>query len=165
MKRRQPVASALASRAPPLERVEMVIVNRAAELARVAARLDDLAARLGVPADAVADMNVALDEVLTNVLSHAYVDAGTHEIRIALAVYRDALEAEVEDDGRPFDPLTVAPPERRSPLAAREAGGLGIHFIRNLMSQVTYRRIGDRNRLVLTKALAGGHGTASDRTG
>jgi serine/threonine-protein kinase RsbW/sigma-B regulation protein RsbU (phosphoserine phosphatase) len=144
----------VASRARPLERVEMVIANRVEELARVAARLDDLAARRGLPHDAVVDMNVALDEVLKNVLSHAYDDAGAHEIRIGLAVYAGALEAEVEDDGRPFDPLTVAPPDRRAPLAARKVGGLGIHLMRNLMSDVAYRRVGERNRLVLIKALA-----------
>jgi serine/threonine-protein kinase RsbW/sigma-B regulation protein RsbU (phosphoserine phosphatase) len=154
MSLRGPGASTVASRARPLERVEMVIANRVEELARVAARLDDLAARRGLPHDAVVDMNVALDEVLKNVLSHAYDDAGAHEIRIALAVYAGALEAEVEDDGRPFDPLTVAPPDRSAPLAARKVGGLGIHLMRNLMSDVAYRRVGERNRLVLIKALA-----------
>ena len=149
---------------PPLERVEVMIASRPEELARVTARLDDLAARRGLPPDAVADMSVALDEVLANVLSHAYDDAGAHEIRIALAVYPDALRAEIEDDGRPFDPLTVAAPDRATPLAERGVGGLGIHFVRSLMSEVAYRRIGDRNRLVLTKALVAGHGRGDDRT-
>ena len=110
-------------------------------------------------------MNVALDEVLTNVLSHAYDDAGAHEIRIVLAVYPGALQAEVEDDGRPFDPLTVAPPDRTAPLAERNVGGLGIHFVRNLLSDVAYQRIGDRNRLVLTKTLIAGPGTGNDDIG
>lgn len=158
-------ARAMATRGPARERTEMVIANRPEELARVAAQLDDLGVRLGLPRDAVADMNVSLDEVLTNVLSHAYDDAGVHEIRIALAVYPDALEAEVEDDGRPFDPLTVAPPDRGAPLAERKVGGLGIHFMRNLLSGLAYQRIGNRNRLVLTKALVAGPGTGNDGTG
>ena len=155
----------MATRGPPLERIEMVIVSRPEELARVTARLDDLAARRGLPPDAVADMNVALDEVLTNVLSHAYEDAGTHEVRIALAVYPDALEAEVEDDGRPFDPLTVASPDRTAPLAERQLGGLGIHFVRNLLSGLAYQRVGDRNRLVLTKALIASPGAGDEGSG
>jgi anti-sigma regulatory factor (Ser/Thr protein kinase) len=155
----------MATRNPPLERIEMVIASRPEELARVTARLDDLAARLRLPRDAVADMNVALDEVLTNVLSHAYDDAGAHEIRIALAVYPGALQAEVEDDGRPFDPLTIAPPDRTAPLAERKVGGLGIHFVRNLLSELAYQRIGDRNRLVLTKVLVANPGTGNDGAG
>jgi len=155
----------MAGRDPPLERIEMVIANRPEELARVTARLDDLAARRGLPPDAVADMNVALDEVLTNIFSHAYDDARAHEIRVALAVYPGAVQAEVEDDGRPFDPLTAAPPDRTAPLAEREIGGLGIHFVRSLLSDVAYQRIGDRNRLVLTKALVAGHGTGEGGSG
>jgi anti-sigma regulatory factor (Ser/Thr protein kinase) len=149
----------MAGRGPPLERIEMVIGNRVEELARVAAPLDDLGTRRGLPRDAVADMHVALDEVLTNVLSHAYDDAGTHDIRIVLAVYPDALQAEIEDDGRPFDPLTVAPPDRAAPLGERKLGGLGIHFVRNLLNGLAYQRIGDRNRLVLTKSLVAGPAT------
>lgn len=152
MKRRGPGASAAAARPAALERLELVIANRVEELTRVATQLDDLAARHGLPGDAVADMHVALDEVLANVLSHAYDDAATHEIRVALVVYPGALEAEVEDDGRAFDPLTVPAPDRSSPLAEREVGGLGIHFVRNLLSGLAYSRVGDRNRLVLTKA-------------
>ena len=155
----------MAGRGPPLERIEIVIANRPEELARVAARLDDLAARRGLPPDAVADMNVALDEILANVLGHAYDDAGAHEIRIVLAVYPGALEAEVEDDGRPFDPLTVAPPDRTAPLAEREVGGFGIHFVRSLLSGLAYQRVGDRNRLVLTKALIAGPGAGNEGSG
>jgi len=156
MKRRETGASAVAGGAAPLERVELAIANRAEELARVAAQLDDLAARCGLPGGAVADMHVALDEILANILSHAYDDGAAHEIRIAFAVYPGALRAEVEDDGRPFDPLAAAPPDRTAPLAEREVGGLGIHFVRSLMSEVAYSRVGDRNRLVLTRALAAG---------
>jgi anti-sigma regulatory factor (Ser/Thr protein kinase) len=156
MKRCEPAASVVASRAVPHERLELVIGNRPEELARVAARLDDLAARRGLPVDAVADMHVALEEILANVLSHAYDDEAAHEIRVSFGVYADALEAAVEDDGRPFDPLTIPPPDLSSPLAEREVGGLGIHLVRKLMSEVTYRRIGDRNRLVLTKAFGAG---------
>jgi serine/threonine-protein kinase RsbW len=155
----------MATTAPPLERIEMVIANRVEELARVTARLDDLGMRRGLPRDTVADLHVALDEVLTNVLSHAYDDPGAHEIRIVLAVYPGALQAEIEDDGRPFDPLTVAPPDRAAPLGERKLGGLGIHFVRNLLSNLAYQRIGARNRLVLTKSLVAGPATGKDDIG
>jgi serine/threonine-protein kinase RsbW len=145
----------MATSSPPLERIEMVIANRVEELARVAECLDDLGARRGLAGDAVADMNVALDEVLTNVLSHAYDDASPHDIRIVLAVYPGALQAEVEDDGRPFDPRTVPPPDRTAALAERKVGGLGIHFVRSLMSEFAYQRVDGRNRLVLTRTLVG----------
>jgi anti-sigma regulatory factor (Ser/Thr protein kinase) len=133
---------------------ELVIRNHRDELGRVAHALDALGARHRLPPDVVADMHVALDEVLANIIAHAYADREAHEIRVALEVSPQALEAIVEDDGRPFDPLTAAAPDRSAALRSRPVGGLGIHFVRNLMTGVAYSRVGDRNRIVLTKSLS-----------
>ena len=132
---------------------ELVIRNHRDELGRVTRALDGLAARHRLPPDVVADMHVALDEVLANIIAHAYADREAHEIRVALEVSPQALEASVEDDGKAFDPLTVAAPDRSAALRSRRVGGLGIHFVRNLMTGVAYSRVGDRNRIVLTKSL------------
>ncbi|NJN39733.1 MAG: ATP-binding protein [Gammaproteobacteria bacterium] len=61
----------------------------------------------------------------------------------------------MEDDGRPFDPLSVAPANRSGSLRDRRAGGLGVHFVRSLLSKVEYARVGDRNRLTLKRNLSG----------
>jgi serine/threonine-protein kinase RsbW len=57
----------------------------------------------------------------------------------------------VEDDGKPFDPLAAPAPDLTS--AQRELGGVGLHFVRNLMDEVTYTRRDGINRLRLTKRL------------
>lgn len=121
-----------------------------AEIARV---VDNLAAAHGLPLAAVADMQVALDEVLTNIASYAHPDGATHDIHVRLTVSPESLEAEVEDDGRPFDPLTIPSPDLQASLKERKVGGLGIHFVRRLMSEVRYARVDGRNRLVLRKRL------------
>jgi serine/threonine-protein kinase RsbW len=61
---------------------------------------------------------------------------------------------EVEDDGRPFDPLLVPPPDLTLPLERRPIGGLGIHLIRSLMDEVAYARHDGRNVLKMAKRLA-----------
>ena len=145
--------------APGRDRIEIVVAARPDEVAKVAAALDTLAARCGLPADAVADMQVALDEILANAVTHGASAGGAREVRVAVTVRPDALEAEVADDGAPFDPLTAAEPDRESPLEHRRIGGLGIHFVRSLMSELRYRRVGRRNVLVLRKLLHGGPGS------
>lgn len=135
---------------------EAGIENRIDHLPRVARLVDDLAAANHLPRDVTIDMQVALDEILTNVISHGYTDDQPHEIRVRVTVKPDALEAVVEDDARPFDPLTVPPPDRSIPFRKRAVGGLGIHFVRSLMTEVTYTRVDNRNRLVLKKRLTGG---------
>jgi anti-sigma regulatory factor (Ser/Thr protein kinase) len=75
------------------------------------------------------------------------------EIVVRLRRRRREVVAEVEDDGRPFDPLQAPPPDLSAPLAERRVGGLGLHFVRNLMDQVSYARVGTRNILKMLKNL------------
>jgi len=132
---------------------ETSIRNRRDDLARVTRIVDELAASHHLTAGVVADVNVALDEVLTNIITYGYDDDRVHEIRIRLTVDDDAIEAEVLDDGRPFDPTAISGPDRSTSLRERRVGGLGMHLVKNLMSEVVYSRSGDRNRLVLKRRL------------
>jgi serine/threonine-protein kinase RsbW len=132
---------------------EITILNQGGELARVAGLLDRLGAEHHLAPEVLADMQVALDEVLKNLVDYAYSDDMAHEILLRFQVSDSMLEAVIEDDGVPFDPLTSPTPNLRMPLRERRVGGLGLHFVRNLMSEVTYDRVGNRNRLVLRKRL------------
>jgi serine/threonine-protein kinase RsbW len=122
-------------------------------IARVQALLADLAEKQSLPPDSVTDMQVALDEILSNTLRNGFDDGLPHRIDVALSVNSHLLTAEIEDDCAPFDPLAVPAPDLRGSLQDRSVGGLGIHFVRTLMSDVTYARVGKRNRLVLKKIL------------
>jgi anti-sigma regulatory factor (Ser/Thr protein kinase) len=123
------------------------------DVARVPATLDALARAHRLNADVVADMQVALDEIVSNILKNGFADGMPHRVDIALSVDPDRLTAEVEDDCAPFDPLAVPPPDISSALKDRPIGGLGVHFVRHLMTNVSYTRVGARNRLVLSKSL------------
>ena len=135
--------------------VERTISNDAEGVRQIALLIDELGVARQLPAGAVTDMQVALDEVLTNIVNYGYSDGRAHDIRVRLTVTADALEAEVEDDGRPFDPLSIPPPDLGAPLRERAVGGLGIYFARHLMSEVRYTLVDNRNHLVLRKLLAG----------
>ena len=133
--------------------LETTIVNRLSEVARVAELIDRFGAEHHLARGVLADIQVALDEVLTNIINYAYADNAEHEIRICFEVLGNMLEAVIEDDGMPFDPLASPAPDVSAPLHERRVGGVGLHFVRNLMSEVTYDRVGNRNRLVLKKQL------------
>ena len=97
-------------------------------------------------------MNVSLDEIVNNIISYGYGDAGHHEIVVRVALRHGNVEAIVEDDGRPFDPLAAPAPDLTS--KERDPGGVGLHFVRNLMDEMTYTRSDGINRLRLVKRLA-----------
>ena len=127
------------------------VKNRLAELERVSHIVEEFGARHGVPAKAVFEINLALDEILTNVISYAYDDGQDHTIAVRLALADDALTVEVEDDGRPFNPLDLPPADVTQPVEDRRVGGLGVHLVRQVMSGLEYCRQQGKNILVMTK--------------
>jgi hypothetical protein len=59
----------------------------------------------------------------------------------------------VTDDGRPFNPLELTPPDTNLPVEDRPIGGLGIHLLRKLSDRMEYARIEGKNRLTLWEAI------------
>ena len=131
----------------------VVIQNRAADLDAVDAMLDRLAERERLPSDTMSPIRIVCDEVLANVIAHGFPDEAEHEIEVSIGVAEQWLVVTVSDDGIPFDPLAVAPPDTTQPLEQRSIGGLGIHLVRHLVDEVTYERRGDRNVLTLVKSV------------
>jgi serine/threonine-protein kinase RsbW len=134
--------------------IELRLANDLAALAEVAERVERFGAEQGLPASVVNALNVALDEALSNTIAYGYAARARGEIAVRLRREPHAVLVEIEDDGRAFDPLNVAPPNLGLPLAERPIGGLGVHLIRNLMDAVSYARVGDRNVLKLAKNIA-----------
>jgi anti-sigma regulatory factor (Ser/Thr protein kinase) len=129
----------------------MTIANRLSEVARLATAIETFGAAHGLHDDVVFAFNLALDEVLTNTISYGYDGVGERDIRVRLGVRAGVVQAQVEDDGRPFNPLNVPPPDLDAPLEDRPIGGLGLHIVRSLMDDVEYRHDGARNILTLRK--------------
>jgi serine/threonine-protein kinase RsbW len=132
---------------------ELRLANDLAGLAELAERVERFGAEQRLPAKVVNALNVVLDEAVSNAVNHGY-DAGVRgEIAVRLSNRPGSVLVEVEDDGRPFDPLQAPPPDLTLPLEQRPIGGLGIHLIRNLMDEVSYARVEGRNVLKMAKHL------------
>ena len=134
--------------------VELRFANDLAGLAQLAERVQGFGAAQRLPASLVNAINVVLDEAVSNAINHGYAPGVRGEIAVRLRCATDRVAVEVEDDGRPFDPLQAPPPDLSLPLDRRPVGGLGIHLIRNLMDEVSYARVGGRNVLKMVKRLS-----------
>jgi len=86
-------------------------------------------------------------------MTYGFANGGEHEISIRLAPAADALEIEVADEARAFNPLELPEADTSSALEERAVGGLGIHLVRRLMDTLEYQRAGGKNTLVLRKNL------------
>ena len=119
------------------------------ELSHVIAAVEDMAERENWPPELVFRVQLAIEEVVLNVMDYGY-DDGIHEFEVIITSEADFLTIEVVDGGRPFDPLHDATiPDLEASVEERKVGGLGIHLVRTMMDQVNYRREQGRNHLTL----------------
>ena len=101
----------------------------------------------GVDAQAVYRINLALEEMITNIIKHGYDDYDSHEINVSIEILENEITGVIEDDGHEFNPLKLEKKPGAASLAEHKIGGLGIHLIRELLDQIAYRRENGKNIL------------------
>lgn len=144
-----------------IERHVTTFENTLTEVPRLLAEVERFGSAVGASREVIFNLSLGLDEIFTNVVSYGYGDSFRHEINLILEYDGQAITARLDDDGKPFDPLALAPPpDIDSSIEDRAIGGLGIHLVRNLMDEVHYNREGRRNQMTLVKRL-----TSEDETG
>jgi anti-sigma regulatory factor (Ser/Thr protein kinase) len=93
-------------------------------------------------------LELVLEEIFLNVVSHAYGEGGTGTAEVSYSAPEPgALEVQVVDYGPPFNPLEEADPDLNLTLAERPIGGLGLFLIKAISASVSYSRVGDSNVL------------------
>lgn len=109
--------------------------------------IEELGERERWPPDFLFRMNLVLEEMTLNVMTHGRA-AGASELEVVVACEADTVTIEISDDGPLFDPLQDAPvPDTDAALDDRPVGGLGVHLVREMMDEVSYRYEDGRNRL------------------
>jgi serine/threonine-protein kinase RsbW len=107
--------------------------------------------KLGFDGKEMNRIQLASEEVLMNVISHAYPDS-SGDVEITYHIRDDkSLVIEVVDWGISFDPLSAPEPDIEASVEDRVIGGLGIYMMRNIMDEAHYERVGNRNILTLVK--------------
>ena len=107
-----------------------------------------------VPRKVMLEMDVALDEILSNIAFYAYGD-GTGDMTVEASMKDDGktLRLVFSDNGIPFDPLKKEDPDITISAEERKIGGLGIFMVKKTMDHMSYERKGDSNILVIEKIL------------
>ena len=131
--------------------MSVTLVNDRSEVERLSRLVDAFGVAEGLQPDAIFSVNLALDEVVTNIIRYAHDDGRQHPIVVRLTLEPGVLTAEVEDDGRAFNPLEAPAPDLHASIEDRPIGGLGIHLVRSVMTSVEYRREDGRNLLTMKK--------------
>jgi anti-sigma regulatory factor (Ser/Thr protein kinase) len=142
---------------PESSELLLELKNDVAELDRLAEAVDEFCGARGLPPKVAFNLNLVLEEVVVNVINYAFPEGGSAEpIKVRVALEQTAggmsrVVAEVRDTGTAFDPLLGGPPDFELDLEKRPVGGLGVHFLKTLMDEVSYRRTERHNCLWFAK--------------
>jgi anti-anti-sigma factor len=135
-------------------KANLVIANSIAEMEKVVDFVERFGAAHAIPRAITNALNLCLDELLNNTISYGYEDQELHSIAIELSLANGVLVAEIQDDATPFDPRKVVFAAPNEPLRSRRIGGLGVHFVKTLVDELGYMRVGRQNLVRITKRLS-----------
>jgi serine/threonine-protein kinase RsbW len=139
---------------PLPQTTQIVIRNDVAGLSSVTAVMERVGAEHGMPEQSLFQLQVALDELVSNVIKYAWPEPNAHDIEIRITARHDGVEVEIIDDGQMFDPRDA--PKRDQPLPGQRPrpGGVGVQMTKQLVDRIDYARVGNRNHTTFTKLCA-----------
>jgi len=114
----------------------------------------------GLDEQAVFHVELCCDEACTNIIEHGYGGENVGDISLGYHVENRSFVITIQDNGRSFQPETIQPPQSVGATDPKEAaknlqiGGLGIHFMRQLMDDIQFtfdKRKG--NKLTMIKKI------------
>lgn len=133
----------------------LVIDNRLEESSRLQPFVEEIGETLRLPTNLIFSLNLALEEALVNAISYAYPEGekGSVTLRAYWENEPTAIEFELIDHGKMFNPLMVQTPDMTQDVENRQVGGLGVFLVRSLMDVVTYQYKNGNNCLLMKKYL------------
>ncbi len=123
---------------------ELFLKGSVEELPELAAAVEEEGRALSAALRAAAQL--VLEELYVNVCLYAY-DGAPGAVRLRLTAGADALRCELEDHGRPFNPLEQEAPDPAARFAAGDFGGAGLVLVRAKARDMRYERTDGRNLL------------------
>lgn len=131
-----------------------IVSNQLEEIPLLAEKIDAFALVQNIDPKVIFQVNLVIDELLTNVISYGYPPNEIHQIEITLDLREHQLMVTIVDDGAPFNPILEAPQvQLDASVEERKVGGLGLYFAHSMMDSLEYHREDGRNKLQLTKQL------------
>ncbi len=138
----------------PTAGLKLAINNETSELTDLYAKVDNFLAAHSTPQRSRYIVNLALEELVVNVIRYAYPDFDEHLIDIGLSFVDEQFILVIEDDGTPFDPLAALSPSLNPELDEEgdedldfEVGGLGLKLVMDLVDALDYARVDEKNRV------------------
>lgn len=106
-----------------------------------------------ISAHTVYDIQLAVDEACTNIITHGYAGMDPGSIILALELFSQQVIVTITDFGHPFEPYEPPAPDLEAVLEDHLVGGFGLFFIYQTMDKIFYDSKEDGNCLTFIKKL------------
>ena len=132
---------------------KLVLKNEIFEINKLAVFIKELGEELDLASDLVFNLNLVLEEAVSNVILYGYPKEKQQEIVLTANKSDKNLIFVLSDTGKEFDPTQAPDADVTLSAEERQIGGLGIFLFRQIMDEVKYQRIDGKNTLTLIKQL------------
>lgn len=133
---------------------ELTIEAMPEKIPVITAFVDEQLEQLDCPARAQAQIDIAIDELFSNIVHYAYhPEIGWATVRVEVVEEPLSVVITFIDQGVPYDPLAKLDPDVTLSAEEREVGGLGIYIVKKSMDEITYEYKEGRNILRIRKEL------------
>lgn len=119
----------------------MLTITTAADLdalAHLRAFVEQACRADGIAETVCVGLQLALDELYTNIITHGYANQATGSLTVTFAYTAPQIKITIQDQGRPFDPRQAQPPDLTADWAERTIGGLGIYLVQQVVDRLEY---------------------------
>ena len=108
--------------------------------------------KLGCPMKSTIQINVAIDELFSNIVKYGYVkQPGPVTVSVIARDDPHGVCIRFEDEGIPYNPLNKEDPDVSLSVEERGIGGLGIFLVKKTMDDIKYAYDNGKNILSITK--------------
>ena len=133
---------------------EITVEAKVENLEKITSFVEEALEKIGCPMKVRIQMNVAIDEIFSNICYYAY-QPGTGDATILLDISENPTQVTVTfiDQGIPYDPLKQEEPDTTLSADERTIGGLGIFMVKKSMDELSYEYKDGKNILNMKKNL------------
>jgi len=136
------------------------VVADLGQLSKIREFVTESATALGVDPAVFDDLRLAVDEAVTNVLTHGYDGSG--DIELDVSADGSDLIIRLSDQAPPFDSTLTKSAGSRPPELKEKPGGFGLFLIERAMDKLVHRKLDNGNELTMIKCGVIGGSAASD---
>lgn len=118
--------------------------------------VSDAAGQIGMGAEGVHQCQIAVEEIITNIIQHGYTESSSSSnvIDIHVTFDQETFVIAIADNAPQYDPTQRPDPDPTVPLDERKTGGWGVYFVKQYMDTVEYHWLDNRNQIILKKRLS-----------